>query len=371
MTTRQLRSTDGTGTLSYLIEDSGITAIIDPNMEDLQQIGSLVQEMNLRVTHIIDTHTHADHISAAGALREKFNASVVMHENTKNKWKIVDQGDKFGIGDILRANAAVPVDRYVSDGDTIQLGSVTIRALFTPGHTDNHICLHAGDNLFTGDLLLIGQAGRSDLPGGDPGQQYDSLFNRVMSLPDATKIHPGHDYAEQVFAYLGDEKLTNPFLQHRSKAEYVAFVSEFFPPLAESVEGGGKVTLQCGASRVAQTSDSVKNIAPRQLAAMLDSGTAPILLDVREPFELATVGAINGVRNIPVGQLKNRLHQLPADKTAPLVCVCQSGSRSAEAAHFLSRSGYTNVLNLEGGTSRWMKEGFGVVRPTAMSQSRS
>ncbi len=362
MTTKQIRSTDGTGTLSYLVTDGEVGILIDPNIEDVKLICSTVQQMNVRITHIIDTHTHADHVSAAGELQKMLGASVVMHEYTKNKWKIIDEGDKFGIGDTLRANAAISIDRYVNDGETVDTGELHARVVFTPGHTDNHIAVHIDDSLFTGDLLLIGQAGRSDLPGGNPGEQYESLFGKVIPLPDETKIYPGHDYEDKVFSYLKDEKRTNPFLQNRSKAEYIAFVREFFPPIAEMTAAGGKMTLQCGTQRVVHSTDEVKSITPSELAEMIRSGSAPVLLDVREPFELSTVGAIEGVKNIPVGQLKQRLNMLPSDKTVSLVCICQSGSRSFEAAHFLGKQGYTNVLNLEGGTSGWMKSGYKVAR---------
>lgn len=367
MITKQIRSTDGTGTLSYLVFDGHVGILIDPNIEDVKLISSMLQDLDIRITHIIDTHTHADHVSAAGEFRKMFGSLVVMHENTKNKWKVVDQGDKFGIGDTLRANAAIPIDRYVAEGDTIDAGPLSAYVMFTPGHTDNHIALLIGDSLFTGDLLLIGQAGRSDLPGGDPGEQYESLFGKVVLLPDATKIYPGHDYDNKVFAYLKDEKKSNPFLQPRSKPEYVDFVREFFPPIAEMVAAGGKMTLQCGTQRVVQATDTVESISSRELAAMVSSGISPILLDVREAFELATVGAIEGVQNIPVGQLKGKLDLLPADKSAALVCICQSGGRSFEAAHFLRTQGYTNVMNLDGGTSGWMKNGYKVVRPVGKS----
>lgn len=365
MTVKQIRSVDGTGTLSYLVLDaetrSGV--LIDPNIEDTQVIASVCKDAGAHVTRIIDTHTHADHISGAGELKKMFEASIVMHENTKNKWKIIDQGDKFGIGDILRANAAIPIDRYVRDGDTLQVGSLSFNLLFTPGHTDNHVSISVGDALFTGDLLLIGQAGRSDLPGGDPGQQYDSLFKKILPLPDHVKMYPGHDYDGHEFSYLGDEKRNNPFLQPRSKEEYLTFVSEFFPPLAEASATGGKMTLQCGTQRVVQPSEGIKNISVDQLAARLQRSGSLVLLDVREPFELMMSGAIEGVVNIPVGQLSRRFRELPEDKTVEVICLCQSGSRSVEAAHFLRTQGYTNVSNLDSGTSGWIRKGFKVVRP--------
>jgi glyoxylase-like metal-dependent hydrolase (beta-lactamase superfamily II)/rhodanese-related sulfurtransferase len=365
MDIQQIRSKDGTGTLSYLLTDSqaGTGVVIDPNIEDVEGITELIRRAGITLTHIVDTHTHVDHISAAGELRGRFRAEVVMHENTKNKWKVVDQGDRFGIGETLRANAKVPVDRYVRDGDTIVSGGMTLTLLHTPGHTDNHLTVLAGNNAFTGDLLLIGQAGRSDLPGGSGEEQYDSLFNKILPLPDSLKIYPGHDYADNEYSLLGEEKRSNPFLQHRSREEYVEFVRDFFPPIAEATAAGGKMTLQCGTQRVVQPGEGLRSITPAELASQLSGGLRPFILDVREPFELAAFGAIEGVVNIPMRQLGSRMADLPVDKNTPIVCVCQSGSRSLEATHYLLRQGYSNVLNLSGGTGTWRRAGFAVVRP--------
>jgi glyoxylase-like metal-dependent hydrolase (beta-lactamase superfamily II)/rhodanese-related sulfurtransferase len=364
MILQQIRSTDGTGTLSYLLGDEqvGVGCLIDPNIEDLEKIEKLVGGLNMQLTCVIDTHTHADHVSAAGELRMRAGARTVMHSNTKDKWKIVNQGDAFGIGDTLRANAAIPVDQFVEHGDVVLVGNLKLKMIFTPGHTDNHVSVLVNGNIFTGDLLLIGQAGRSDLPGGDPEAQFDSLVRYILTLDDEVRMHPGHDYENNLYSTVGVERRTNPFLQHRTKEEFVAFVKEFFPPLAENTAAGGKVTLQCGVQRVTEPSEVIRNITPLELREMLQRDPGVFLLDVREPFELASTGAIKGVRNIPVGMLRQRLPQLPADRNATIVCVCQSGGRSREAAHFLEKQGFTNVMNLSGGTGGWVRQGYPVVR---------
>ncbi|MGE5352208.1 MAG: MBL fold metallo-hydrolase [Acidobacteriota bacterium] len=350
---RQIRSKDDTGTLSYLIadEESKDAAVIDPNIEDLDRILYMADELGLRVEYVFDTHTHADHITAAEEIKNLTGAEVIMHENTKDKWKVVDEGDKFGIGDILRANAAVEVDRYVKDGDLIKVGSLEFRVLFTPGHTDNHISLMLQDMLFTGDLLLIGQAGRSDLPGGNPSDQYESLFGKIMTLPEGTRIFPGHDYEDNDYSLLMEEKENNPFLQARTKDEYVEFVRDFFPPFAEA-SSAGKMTLQCGTKRVSNSSEPFENVSSEELADMIKNEKDILLLDVREPFELMAFGMVPGVVNIPVGQITGRLNEIPHDKK--VVVICQSGNRSFEVSHYLSRNGFSNIYNLEGGTSGWI-----------------
>ena len=366
----QLRSTDGTGTLSYLVADEQAKAamLIDPNTEDLEAIRRMVKSAGVTVTHLLETHTHVDHVSATPELKKLYGSQVVMHENTKLKdSSVIAAADKIGVGDAVRANLTIPVDRYVHDGDAVAIGSLTAHLIFTPGHTDNHIAVLVEDALFTGDLLLIGQAGRSDLPGGNTEQQYDSLFQKILPLPDSTRMYPGHDYQDQEFSYLGDEKRNNPFLQPRTKAEYVEFVQEFFPPLTEATAQGGKMTLQCGTTRVPQTSETLNNITPQELAALLKSNRPPIIVDVREPFELMRMGAIEGVRNIPIGQLSKRMGELPAEKDASLVFVCASGNRSAEACYLSQRNGYTNVLNLKGGTIAWIKNGLKVTRPSQVA----
>lgn len=359
MHVQQIRSVDGTGTLSYILidESSQRAAIVDPNKEDSALIIKTIKERRASVEYIIDTHTHVDHVSGAGDLKNEFGAKIVMHENTKNKWKVVDQGDLFGIGDILRTNAKNEVDHYVNDGDILVVGNSSLRVLYTPGHTDNHIAIFADGNVFTGDLLLIGQAGRSDLPGGSTEEQFDSLKNKILLLPDSTKIFPGHDYEENEFALLGNEKKGNPFLQQKSKEEFIAFVKEFFPPVADSLSSG-KIILQCGTKRVASAADSTfTNITPGVLETMIRNDPTLTIIDVREPKELAMFGHIPNIKNISSRQIKNRLNELPSDKSKQIVVVCQSGSRSYEVSHFLSKNGYSKVFNLESGMLEWILSG--------------
>jgi glyoxylase-like metal-dependent hydrolase (beta-lactamase superfamily II)/rhodanese-related sulfurtransferase len=366
MILKQIRSTDGTGTLSYIIGDEATrkAAVIDPNIEDVEIIRETLDEMNLVPVYIFDTHTHVDHVSGAEKLREIFGAEVVMHENTRSKPQAAEAGagDPFGIGDILRANAAMPVDRYVTDREILHVGKLPVEVIHTPGHTDNHVALKVDDAIFTGDLLLVGQAGRSDLPGGDPGQQYDSLTRKILTLSDDTRIYPGHDYDDNVFAFLGQERKENPFLQSRTKAEYIEFVKDFFPPIVESAHGE-KVTVQCGTKRVSVHGEPFTEIDIYDLEEMMKSTPSPFLLDVREPFELIAFGAIPGVTNIPAGQVRFRTEDLPADKSTPMVAICQSGGRSYEIAHFLATHGYQNVYNLRGGTSTWRNNGLPVESP--------
>ncbi|MEP7234458.1 MAG: MBL fold metallo-hydrolase [Ignavibacteriota bacterium] len=363
MQIKQIRSTDDTGTLTYIVSDENqkVAAVIDPNIEDIPIILEALKKDGLTLLRLIDTHTHADHISGTRRLKELTLAQVIMHKDAEHKYQYVDQGDEFGIGDILRENVKVIVDRFVDEGDEISIGDVRLKVLHTPGHTNDHISLLANGHLFTGDLLLVGQAGRSDLPGGNTEDQYDTLFTKILKLPDETIIHPGHDYEGNENTTLATEKETNPFLVPRSKAEYKEFVQEFFPPMADTSEG--KVVLQCGTKRIANDHEGYKNIKPSELKRMLAEDPSLVLIDVREPSELRGLGAIEGVVNIPMNKIIYGKQNLDEFKSKKVIMVCQTGGRSMEAAHVLASRGNKNVYNLVGGTSGWMMAGFPVSKP--------
>lgn len=368
MKIHRIRSTDGSGTLCYLVEDPATkkAAVIDANLNDVEEILSLIRREGLDVVAILDTHTHADHKSGAGRLREALSAPYLMHPATKDKSKIVELGKALGIGEILRANTEVVVDQFIDEGDRVPVGGLQLRVMATPGHTDNHLSFVVEDAVFTGDLLLIGQAGRSDLPGGDPSAQYDSLYNKIAKLPQKTRIFPGHDYEDHEFSLLSDELKTNPFLTRSSKEDFVSFVREYFPPVTDIGEDG-HIVLQCGTTRIKTAEERYTDISAVELSKMLALDPDLLVLDVREPFELMAFGAIHGVRNIPSRALAARLSEIPKDRD--IVVVCQSGGRSSEAAHLLVSSGFGRVFNLLGGTGGWVNQGFPYVRRTTMEEA--
>jgi rhodanese-related sulfurtransferase len=227
--------------------------------------------------------------------------------------------------------------------------------IHTPGHSDNSMCLHVEDSLFTGDTLLVGQAGRADLPSGDAGEEYDSIYGKILALPDRTKIYPGHDYEDNLYVVLGEERRTNPFLQQENRGAYIAFVRDFFPPISESLHGG-EMSLQCGTRRVASPNEQFKAISANRLKKMLDTDPPAMMIDVRESSEIDAIPMIPGAVNISIRELQQRTDKLPADKNARIITICHMGGRSFEAAHFLaSRLGYTNVKNLDGGIIAWLQ----------------
>ena len=164
------------------------------------------------ILYAIDTHTHADHNSACKVMRERYGIKVVMH----------------------RATEAPYVDVRVNDGDLIQFGKLSLKVFHTPGHTQDAMCLLFNDRIFTGDTLLIGGCGRTDLPGGDPSHQYESL-RKLEALADQIRVYPGHDYREAV-STLGDEKKANARMLIPTKDEFVQFMTSRKPPFPRKID---------------------------------------------------------------------------------------------------------------------------------------
>jgi hydroxyacylglutathione hydrolase len=188
---------------SYIIADEATreAAVVDSSFNAGELIRVLKAE-NLALKYVINTHGHSDHTAGNSELLTVFNAKTVAHK-------------------LSRINADVKVD----DGDTINVGNVTIKVIYTPGHTPDGICLLVDNTkLLTGDTLFIGECGRTDLPGGNSRSLYDSLFNKLLKLDDAVEVYPGHDYGPKPYSTIGEQRRTNYVLQPRSLAEFIAFM---------------------------------------------------------------------------------------------------------------------------------------------------
>ncbi len=189
------------GCQSYLIgcRDKCVAALIDPEISQLDRYQGLLAQHGMRLRYVIDTHTHADHFSASHHLGQTLGVPVVMHH----------------------LSPAPFADLRLDDGDTLIIGNLRLQALHTPGHTRDSMCLLLEDRLFTGDTLLIGGTGRTDLPTGDAEALYDSLFNRILKLDPALKVFPAHDYKGLGSSTIAQELANNPRLQKRDRAEFV------------------------------------------------------------------------------------------------------------------------------------------------------
>src|SRR5580692_5161022 len=192
------------GCLSYLIgdDDSCAGMVVDPHLEQLDRYVTLAAERGMRIHYVVETHTHADHFSAARELARQVGARVVMH----------------------RLAAAPFCDVHVDDGESLAIGKLRVRVLHTPGHTEDSTCLVFADRVLTGDTLLIGGTGRTDLPTGDADALYDSLFGKLLQLDDGMRVYPAHDYKDRASSTIGAEKTSNPRLQKKQRAEFVALM---------------------------------------------------------------------------------------------------------------------------------------------------
>ena len=198
------------GTYCYLIASrKGAEAlIIDPVLEKVDRYIQLMDELDLRLVKAVDTHLHADHVTGLGALRDRTRCITVMGENTK----------------------ADVVSMRLADGDKLDIEGVSLDVIYTPGHTDDSYSFALEDRVFTGDTLLIRGTGRTDFQNGDPRAQYDSIFNRLLKLPDDTLVYPAHDYKGDTVSTIGEERRCNPRLQVKSVDEYVELMNNLKLP---------------------------------------------------------------------------------------------------------------------------------------------
>jgi glyoxylase-like metal-dependent hydrolase (beta-lactamase superfamily II) len=207
----QIRSS---GCLSYILgcKQDRICVAIDPELDKADDYVELARFFGSTLLYAIDTHTHADHNSACKVMRERYGIQVVMH----------------------RAAEAPYVDVRVDDGDEIKFGQLSFKVVYTPGHTQDAMCLLFRDRIFTGDTLLIGGCGRTDLPGGNAERQYDSLA-KLKALEDQIRVYPGHDYREAV-STLGEEKKSNARMLIPTKDEFVQFMTSRKPPFPRKLD---------------------------------------------------------------------------------------------------------------------------------------
>src|SRR6202042_3732133 len=201
-------STSGTYTYLLASRHGGEALIIDPVLEKVDRYLQLVRELDLRLVKAVDTHLHADHITGLGALRDRTHCITVMGEQSK-----VDV-----------------VSMRVGDGDKLQIEGLALDAIYTPGHTDDSYSFVMRDRVFTGDTLLIRGTGRTDFQNGDPRAQFESIFNKLMKLPDDTLVYPAHDYKGETVSTIGEEREFNPRLKVKSMDDYVALMNSLNLP---------------------------------------------------------------------------------------------------------------------------------------------
>lgn len=337
---------------TYLIgsEKTKEAIVVDPVLEHVNEYVSLMKKESLKLTHVIDTHTHADHISGAGALTDQTGAVYVMHQDSPVRC----------------------VSFRVPDGFDCHLSDIPVKVMHTPGHTRDSMCLIFSDRILTGDALFLddGGAGRTDLPGGDPGEHWESL-QKILKLPDHLVVYPAHEYRGREPSGLGEQKKRNPSLQPRTKDEYVKWLTDMKLGAADWMKDVLKANYACardpraawipadapaceikGTMPPGVNEQQVPTISVAEVKRRIKGNQlgGAVILDVREPAELkGELGVIPGVTHIPVGQISQRLSELEKHKEKEIITVCRSGGRAHTAAAILLQAGFRRVFTMSGG----------------------
>jgi len=329
------------GCQSYLMGcgETHAAVLIDPNLKQMDHYLGLAARDGLRIRYVLDTHTHADHFSAARELGRVLNAKVVTH----------------------RLSPAPYVDFRLCDGEILRVGDMRLTALHTPGHTRDSMCVVAEDRVFTGDTLLIGGTGRTDLPTGDPDALHDSLFNRVLKLDPALKVYPAHDYKGRSHSTIGAEIADNPRLKKRDRDEFVAMMRTLNLEAPTHLTEALRTNMSGGKTVAQMLSDAAANIAFISMAELAErvkrNDLELVLLDVREKDAFAA-GHIPGARHLPRGQLELRVNTELPDPTRRILVCCEFGYISTLAAATLRELGYTHAAALDGGLKAWRERGL-------------
>lgn len=335
-------------TYTYLLADDTTreAVVIDPVFEQFDRDKQLITELGLRVLFVLDTHVHADHVTAAFLFRRTMGAKSVLSE---------------------RAGSAA-ADWLVKEGDVISFGSHKLHVRETPGHTGGCLSfvLDEGRCVFTGDTLLIRGCGRTDFQQGDVVALYRSVHDKIFSLPDTALVYPAHDYKGQTVSSVGEEKKYNPRLAlRRSLEDYKLIMAGLNLPYPKQMERALPRNLQGGEpdknvadllaredfswAPIQVTPAGVPEVSPEWVAENL---MALHIIDVRQTDEYrGELGHIPGAELVPLGVVATASAGI--DQKTPLVFVCRSGGRSAKAALELAGAGFTRVASMAGGMRSW------------------
>jgi len=355
-----------TSTYTYLLADEQTreAVIIDPVLEQVERDLALLRDLELTLVYALDTHVHADHVTAIGTLAERTGAKTVLSE-------------RAGVG---------CADVYVKEGDRIAFGRCELEVRETPGHTAGCVTYVTGDRsmAFTGDALLIRGSGRTDFQQGSAPALYRSVHEKIFSLPDACLLYPGHDYKGRTVTSVAEERKHNPRLGGgRTEREFVAFMSELQLAYPKKIDVALPANLYCGVPKGMLASGEVESVpawAPIEISAggipevapewvAAERGAARVI-DVREPSELSgELGHIPSVELVPLAEVERAAASW--DRDEPIVVVCRSGGRSGKAARQLAGMGFRRVASMRGGMTAWSERRLPVdhrpleVAPTA------
>jgi sulfur dioxygenase len=326
-------------TFTYLLADKETreAVLIDSVLETVDRDLRLLEELDLKLKYVLDTHIHADHVTGAGEIRNRL-------------------GIKTGVA----KTANVPcVDINLSENDQIKFGNFSIKVLETPGHTDASLSFYCEGMIFTGDALLIRGCGRTDFQSGSAETLYESVTKKLFSLPADTKVYPAHDYKGFTSSSIDAEKKNNPRLgRGKTKAEFVEIMANLKLAYPKQIDRAVPANLSCGVAT--DPSASIPQVTPHDVVSRGDSRR--LIVDVRRDDEInAELGHISGAHHVVLGPaLRHFLEGY--DRKEGITFVCRSGSRSQEAAKMALELGYEDIENMQGGMLKWNELGLPVAR---------
>jgi sulfur dioxygenase len=338
-------------TYTYLLGDSqsGQALLIDPVFEHVRRDSALLRELGLSLVATLETHVHADHVTGAWLLHQRTGSRILG----------------------AAAGGAQGLDRALAHGERVEFGARHLQVRATPGHTSGCLTFVLDDEsmAFTGDALLIRGCGRTDFQQGSPERLYQSVQAQILSLPPHCLLYPAHDYKGLTASSVEEERRFNPrFGGSSNEADFAGYMNHLGLPHPKLMDIAVPANLRCGepASQAVPDEPSwaalvwtfagLWEIEPQ---ALEDAAASVQIVDVREPAEFSgPLGHIAGAMLMPMAGLQMRLGEL--DRSRPVVAVCRSGTRSAQAAVLLGKAGLTQVANLAGGMLRWRAAGHPV-----------
>lgn len=347
-------------TYTYLLADPDTreAVLLDPVFEQVGRDTALIDELGLKLSATLETHVHADHVTGAWLLKQRLGSKIML----------------------AAAGGASGADRLLAGGDEIHFGNHRLTVRETPGHTNGCLTyvLDEEDMAFTGDCLLIRGCGRTDFQQGDAHRLYRSVHDRIFTLPDDCLLYPGHDYRGLTVTSVGEERRFNPRLGGEvGEDDFVGYMKNLGLAHPRQMDIAVPANLKCGRPDASADEAPAPGWAPLHFTFAGLWEIDPLwveehlgevqIVDVREESEYyGPLGHIPGSRLIPLGELGGRIGEIGRDR--PVVAVCRSGGRSAQAVVILAKAGFDKLANLTGGLLRWrslglVSEGAGDDRP--------
>ena len=321
-------------TYTYIIgsRTGGEALIIDPVLEHVNKYIKLLEELDVKLVKVIDTHIHADHISGIAELRDKTNCITIM-------------------GDACPADV---VSMRVSDNEKIKLEKIELQSIFTPGHTNDSFSFLMQDRLFSGDALLIRGTGRTDFQNGDPYDSYYSIFERLLKLSEQTFLYPAHDYNGNTVSTIGEEKKYNPRLQVKNADEYANIMNNLNLPNPKMMDIAVPGNLSLGIDFTKQK--TINGLNYKNFSTYLKTNEFK-LIDLREKEEITKNGIISNATNIPFHTFLDTFKKnTKLDNKKKYLLYCAVGQRSSLALQVMQSYGFKDSYHLIGGIKEWIKK---------------